>query len=587
MKQLLILFFALLVSNSLFCQLEDVKIETKNGQKVYVHIIQKGNTLWGLHRLYDVDVETIIASNPGVENGLKEGETIYIPIPIITKEQIHTVVAGETLYAISKKYGVKVEDLIAWNPGCDKGLDIGQKLKIKTTSYITGGVADSVAVEQKELVQESSISVTFDDSVVIHTVLKGETMYSISRRYLVSAEKIRTFNDLKNNKIRPGDKLKIPLKKENIKNVEVRKVPDAIPAKPIDSTLLFPTKDSYRIAILMPFMLDKGVAYSETISRMATEFYMGAKLAIDSLEKNGLKATVFVYDSENSANKIQQILAKPELKTMDLVIGPLNKAHAQQLADWCLKHKIRMVCPVNVDTKILKNNPLVYTTIGSDITLMRGMANYLANQFEGARIILIKPTLAQDSVLFQAFRMEYNHTASSLNGRKLIVASPESALNYLSESTEVALVYPTNNSKSAVTFLNKLSTKKNKLNEHTRIYGTEAWFDMEGISASYRSEFKLTTPASLDLNYQDERTKMYIRKYRSTYGSYFSKIAIQGFDVMYNFCSELLLKTPVGKLIMNDFESVQVGRGNGYENQRVEIITNEDYTLKNLTNGSK
>ena len=58
MKLFLIGIF--LIAFSSFAQLNDVKIEVKDGEKVYVHTVQKGNTLWGLHKMYEVPVEKIV-----------------------------------------------------------------------------------------------------------------------------------------------------------------------------------------------------------------------------------------------------------------------------------------------------------------------------------------------------------------------------------------------------------------------------------------------------------------------------------------------------------------------------------------------
>lgn len=580
------LFTALLIVFSFvsFGQLEDVKIESRNGQRVYVHVIQKGNTLWGLHKLYDVPVEKIVAGNPGVENGLQEGQIVYIPVPVVTQEKTHTVAAGETLYSISRKYDVDVKDLTRWNPGSDQGIKEGQQLKIFNSTYVTGEKAEPAAAEQAKEPAANPVKITFNDSIVEHTVAQGETLYSISRRYLVPSEKIIAFNNKKNNNIKPGEVLKIPLKKERIAKVDVREVPDKETGKKVDNSLIFKKKDEYHVAIMLPFMLNKGAGYSEAISNMAAEFLMGAQMAIDSLEKAGLNAKVYVYDTENSPEKIRSILAKPELASMDLIIGPLNKSNAPLVADWCLEHKVRMVCPVNVDTKILQNNPYVYTTMGSDITLMKGLAKFMAQQFKGSKIVLIKPTTPQDSVLYQAFRSEYNRLAGA-GATKLIETSPGNFSGYLSNSGRTALVFPTNDVKSATSFMNELSRYAHKFGSSSYVFGTDAWLDMDGINAFYRNKYRITVPTSMDLNYNYERTKIYHRKYRSLYQSDFTKVAIQGFDVMYNFCSELLLDKKAGQLIMNDFESIQIGPNHGFENQHTEILTHSEYELKNISNG--
>ena len=39
------------------------------------------------------------------------------------------------------------------------------------------------------------------------------------------------------------------------------------------------------------------------------------------------------------------------------------------------------------------------------------------------------------------------------------------------------------------------------------------------------------------------------------------------------------------QLIMNDFESIQIGPNHGFENQRTEILTHDNFELKNISNG--
>ena len=72
----------LLGSIQLFAQPKDAEIEVKDGKKYYIHIVQAGNSLWGIHNLYNVPVDDIVSSNPGVENGIKDGQKLLIPVVI-------------------------------------------------------------------------------------------------------------------------------------------------------------------------------------------------------------------------------------------------------------------------------------------------------------------------------------------------------------------------------------------------------------------------------------------------------------------------------------------------------------------------
>lgn len=578
MKKILSLAFTLFLSLQLFAQLGDVKIETKDGKRVYAHVVEKGNTLWALHRLYDVPVEQIILANPGVENGLKEGQTVYIPVPVTTSEKVHIVAAGETMSSIARKYGVNVNELIGWNPGTENSIQIGQSIKILSATYAT---VEATPVEVNKQ-PAPAITVTFNDSIVEHVVLQGETMSSISRRYIVPVDKLIAFNNKKNANVKPGEVIRIPLRKERISTVDVRPVPSKDKNDKPTVVNHFQKKETYNVAIMLPFGLNGGAAKGS--ANMAAEFLMGAQLALDSLKRLGLNAKVFVYDTENSQEKIASILDKPEFKSMDLIIGPLHKAQAPAIADWCLKNQVRFVVPVNVDTKILQNNPYVYTTMASDITLMKGMAKYIAKNFTDGKVVLVKPTTAQDSVLYQAFRTEYMRLVG-VGGSKLIEVGPTSFTTYLSTSGKTALVYPTTSSKAAISFVNELGRFVHKIGKSTYVFGTDSWLDFDGLTMNNRTKFRVSIPTSIDLNYAYDRVKNVHRKYRGTYRSDFSKIAVQGFDVTYNFCAELLLGKSIGQMLMNDFECIQVGTNHGYENHRTEILSYDNYELINITNG--
>ena len=574
------------LSMVVLAQPEDAKVETINGERVYVHVVQSGNTLWGIHNVYNVPVETIIKRNPSVEKGLQEGQVIYIPVPVVNETKTHVVQAGETLYGISRKYNVSVEDLTTWNPEVSQGLKIDQVLKIQISGYVSDVQSDPISNPQSN--PKETIKVSYSDSVVEHKVGDSETLYSISKRYMVPAETIISFNNKPNNKIKKGEILKIPLKKESIEKVPIRVVPDKQPIQKIDSTLLFPKKDEYHVAIMLPFFLDRGTGYSETVSDMATEFLMGAQMALDSLESLGFRAKVHVYDSKNDSASVMAILNKPEFKQMDLVIGPLYKNNAGVIANWCKKNKVRLVCPVNVDAKILENNPFVYTSVTSDFTLMRGLTEYAYENFKTGKIILIKPTKASDSLLYNTFRNEFNKLGSKTN-TKIIETTQTGFTAYLTKSTKTIIIFPSSDKANVAKFYNELTRFSHKTSkENTVIVGLDEWLDYENISGYNKNEFNLTTANGLDFNYNYPKTKYYNKKYRSRYRSDFTKMSAQGFDVTFNFCMELLMDRRVGRLIMNDFKSVQVPGGNhGYENVNTEIISVQDFELINVKNVKK
>ena len=95
----------------------------------------------------------------------------------------HTVEVGETLYAISGKYYVSVNDIKRFNHLNTNTISVGQKLKLF-------GKKDDKPIQLKQ-----------------HIVKKGDTLYNISRKYKLTVEKIKTLNNLENNELSIGQVL--------------------------------------------------------------------------------------------------------------------------------------------------------------------------------------------------------------------------------------------------------------------------------------------------------------------------------------------------------------------------------------------
>jgi LysM repeat protein len=578
------------ISTVSWSQPETVQKEIVGGKKYYVHLVQSGNTLWGIHQLYNVPVEEIVAANPGVEKGVNEGQKLLIPVPLLTVT--HTVQVKETLFAISKKYGVTVDAIIAGNPGSDQGVKVGQQLKISGVERELVGLSSKpdeiiekpVTELTPDTTAKSKIKVSFSDSVINHVILDHETLYSISKRFMVPVEELQQLNGLKSSKIKPGETIKIPVKKEKVEIVKVRSV-ETEQIRRVDSTLLYPKRSKYKIAILLPFYLDKAEKNTDYISGLATEFYMGAKLAVDSLEKLGFVSEVFVYDSRNDTLTVKNILKKPEFIGMDMIFGPLFPESVDVVARWCKVNNCRLVCPTSVNSSALKGNPFIYHAVPSDATLMKGLAEYTLKNNAQELIILIKSSNEKDLTMYESYRSTFLMAPISGVRPKLIEATLDNYASFVKKGVNTVLVFPTNDKLMAVKFMNSFNDLSQKLNpENIQLYGTKEWINFDDVKPHFREKYNFHFANPNDLNYKYSKVERLHRKYRSVYNSDMSKMAVQGFDVLYYFCSELLLGRKVSSSIMNDFQMIQKGSDNGFENSRSFIIEQEKFELINSGN---
>ncbi|MGB9715956.1 MAG: LysM peptidoglycan-binding domain-containing protein [Thermodesulfovibrionales bacterium] len=141
-------------------------------------------------------------------------------------DTIYTVKKGDSLYKISKKYGVSIRDLKAENSIKSYRIKPGIKLHIPEEEKVPEDTPKSnknseVRPRKPETIISASLSEKekkFDES---YTVKKGDTLASISRRYSISIDELKEKNHLRSTRIRPGQQLII--KSIHPKTYEVKK----------------------------------------------------------------------------------------------------------------------------------------------------------------------------------------------------------------------------------------------------------------------------------------------------------------------------------------------------------------------------
>ena len=169
--------------------------------------VKKGETLSSISKKYNVTEDELKASNNLKSNALRLGQNLQIAQAATptsnsksNKEEIaatpisYKVKKGETLSSISKKYNVTEDELKASNNLKSNALRLGQNLQIAQAATQT-----SKSAANKE---EAATSISYK-------VKKGETLSSISKKYNVTEDELKTMNNLKSSVIRFGQELKV------------------------------------------------------------------------------------------------------------------------------------------------------------------------------------------------------------------------------------------------------------------------------------------------------------------------------------------------------------------------------------------
>lgn len=196
-----IIFSSVLFFNAHQAHRDSIGTETVNGKVFVIHSVGEKETLYGISKRYGASVENILQYNPTADAGLEIGQILKVPYtPKKTVSQsgtTHIVVAKETMYSISKMYGVTIDELKQWNNLSDNSLSIGQQLIIKK-----GAVSTSTPT-----VQPATSTPSHTNKKGVHVVAAKETMFSISRQYSITVQQLKDWNGLEGNEISIGQEL--------------------------------------------------------------------------------------------------------------------------------------------------------------------------------------------------------------------------------------------------------------------------------------------------------------------------------------------------------------------------------------------
>lgn len=347
---------------------------------VFHHTVEPGQTVYAIATMYGVTVEDIYRLNPESKAGIRSGSKLVIPqkketVPGTADSEVsyryHTIAPKETLYSLSLKYGVPAEEIVRANPG----------LSVQTFSF--GKTIRIPDIPSEGKIVERVKTVTRDTK---YKVKKNDTFYSIERRFDISKEELLRRNPSLKNGLKADATIYIPEKIE----VVVATTTEA-PQEYEVNALLHSRQPVQRVnvvktALLLPFMANEPLNPN---SLRFLEYYEGYLLAIDSLKKKGYSVDLHVYDTGNGTGKIREILKKPEMKEMNLIVGAVQNDQIGLIADFANKHRIKYVIPFASKNDEVLSNPTVFQINTPHSYLYAKASHAVSRLFAGKNIVLL------------------------------------------------------------------------------------------------------------------------------------------------------------------------------------------------------
>lgn len=299
------------LGEKLFIPKKEDKKPKRSKSAYRTHIVEKGQTLYSIAKSYKISVAVLEEDNPtidaaalkpGTELNIRRSEMGYATTEEIERverergatlevgEGCHEVKPGETVYSLSRRYGLLEEEFLQLN-----NLSSSADLKAGMVVRVAKSTAKSETVDSPE-------------SVVADT----------------TANDRRSFGEWIND-LFTGDE-----------------AADSVELKPVDVEFLtLGRHNRLNVALMLPFHIN------DKVNSNYVDFYKGVLLAMEDLKSEGYSIDLSVYDTEHSAQKIKELVDYEDgLLDANLIIGPVYEDELRYVLDLAEDNNIPVVSPL-------------------------------------------------------------------------------------------------------------------------------------------------------------------------------------------------------------------------------------------------
>jgi LysM repeat protein len=489
-----------------------------------------------------------------------------------------TVEKGRTIYNLTKTYKITEEELMLLNPELKNGLRAGMKVRIPS--------------QQKVEKADTIVSKTMDlKGAIKHTVKSKETIYGIARMYGVEVEDLYALNPQINEGLSAGMVLTVyPKPSSRPPSNEQLQVKDTLPA---DYQLEKPAirkcsilsehekRRTLKVGLFLPFYLNPENEYSSR-SRIGLDFLAGARLAADSLKKQGYSLNIHVFDTQNDSDFIHGVFSTPEFAGSDLIIGPLYSQSFLSVADKAKELGIPAISPFSQSAALIDGYPNVIKVTPTDELQMKELATNLIRQFPGAKFTLLTTDLPKDKNLSDSFLASWNEPNKQPKPELTQISFNEFRTNLSSLDVvkqNIVILLSTEEVK-LIELTNKLEKLSNKY--RIRLVGLQSWNLFDNVDMNLLNKLKFTYVSYLWQNFNSGPSMAFQKRFLDEFKGEPSYYAYQGFDVMHFFCKFIAdygkdslhcLPTDQGNCGLSIcYRFSKGGEKNGYENTGIRLV---------------
>lgn len=311
-------------------------------------------------------------------------------------------------------------------------------------------------------------------------------------------------------------------------------------------------KEVYTVSVLFPFVVSTiDVSPSRKRNQFVLDLYEGMMLAVDTLAKQGIKISLRAYDTERNPERIKSLLLMRELKSSDMIVGPLYSEENTSIQEFSQVNQINLFNPISNNYELVKDNFYGFLFQPSYETIGSKSAEYLASVKRNKKCMVFYGDSKRDSTLAASFVEKAQQSGLKiLRAEKVTKETSRKILEILATPTELdEFKYPKQftlpkDSLGAVfvasddpLIYTKVISSVETRKDSVTIIGSENWLDHSAVDYAKYEALKIVLFGpnfSADNNpaYQAFQRKFIAEHGRNSSASAYTNYAKIGYDFM-------------------------------------------------------
>jgi LysM repeat protein/ABC-type branched-subunit amino acid transport system substrate-binding protein len=481
-----------------------------------------------------------------------------VPVAISTEKvkiqgkvfYVHHVLKGQTLYSISRVYGVTQEEIHKCNPQlAGTGLQEGMFLQIPV-------------VEGKTSTDKTSTTFTAPETAVVKPVTPppaatttptpppAATVTSTTPPPPAAATSVTPPPSDRAPLYQPLDAVPeaLPVKEEQPAPPSCRYVENSPDINRCEAYVYNPKASRFQVALLLPFAAQQlSQTPADTVNDATrfrssdnfVEFYGGALIAVQDMRDKGFVVDVSVFDVA-TPSALEELINSQQLKNVDLIIGPIYATSLAALLPYAGKYNIPVVSPLDPKGEtLLPDYPNLFQVSPSSACQQLKLLSDISPEKDN--IILVYDEDSEEQDLIAIYKSVFSGHRLSLLPYKVAkgIAIRESIRKQLVSNKENRVIVASNNEALVTDLTANLSPLQSRLKYPVTIYGQARWRYFENVDISFLHAMNLHLVLPFFVDYKDNDVKDFVARYRLDFNADPSQFAFQGYDVMKFFLTAL------------------------------------------------